>query len=120
MIRRCRHPEPSVSLAKDLACSTEMRDWRTPDPPRAASPLRMTTEGRTYAHAQCGYNFTSSPNVQPPASVFSLGTVFAGLPILTRQRPYRSEEHTSELQSRGHLVCRLLLEKKKTLTRLVQ
>src|SRR5690625_6777681 len=26
---------------------------------------------------------------------------------------YRSEEHTSELQSRGHLVCRLLLEQKK-------
>src|SRR5439155_11449839 len=26
---------------------------------------------------------------------------------------YRSEEHTSELQSRGHLVCRLLPEKKK-------
>src|SRR5215510_11517641 len=30
----------------------------------------------------------------------------------------RSEEHTSELQSRGHLVCRLLLEKKKTTPRL--
>src|SRR6266508_795656 len=32
-----------------------------------------------------------------------------------RPRPVfpRSEEHTSELQSRGHLVCRLLLEKKK-------
>src|SRR5207253_1771809 len=28
-------------------------------------------------------------------------------------REQRSEEHTSELQSRGHLVCRLLLEKKK-------
>src|SRR2546429_6701364 len=28
--------------------------------------------------------------------------------------PLRSEEHTSELQSRLHLVCRLLLEKKKT------
>src|SRR5690625_6055824 len=28
--------------------------------------------------------------------------------------PLRSEEHTSELQSRGHLVCRLLLEKKKS------
>src|SRR5690625_7748898 len=26
---------------------------------------------------------------------------------------HRSEEHTSELQSRGHLVCRLLLEKKR-------
>src|SRR3712207_7154388 len=30
-------------------------------------------------------------------------------------RPARSEEHTSELQSRQYLVCRLLLEKKKTL-----
>src|SRR3989304_7060343 len=29
-----------------------------------------------------------------------------------RFRPRRSEEHTSELQSRLHLVCRLLLEKK--------
>src|SRR5437660_2525823 len=41
-------------------------------------------------------------------------------PLLSLQRPQRprSEEHTSELQSRGHLVCRLLLEKKKTLQRL--
>src|SRR5690625_6988177 len=31
----------------------------------------------------------------------------------TRNARNRSEEHTSELQSRGHLVCRLLLEKKK-------
>src|SRR5437870_12815668 len=31
-----------------------------------------------------------------------------------RVKFWRSEEHTSELQSRGHLVCRLLLEKKKT------
>src|SRR3712207_7721661 len=30
--------------------------------------------------------------------------------------PLRSEEHTSELQSRQYLVCRLLLEKKKTIT----
>src|SRR5439155_22016650 len=29
----------------------------------------------------------------------------------------RSEEHTSELQSRGHLVCRLLLEKKKQIVK---
>src|SRR6266702_8257752 len=38
-------------------------------------------------------------------------------PRVRRGRPAggpRSEEHTSELQSRGHLVCRLLLEKKKT------
>src|SRR5690625_1120989 len=33
--------------------------------------------------------------------------------LLANQGALRSEEHTSELQSRGHLVCRLLLEKKK-------
>src|SRR5439155_20965254 len=38
------------------------------------------------------------------------GRVFSGL----RFGRLRSEEHTSELQSRGHLVCRLLLERKKT------
>src|SRR5437660_9060873 len=32
--------------------------------------------------------------------------------LLPEHVPHRSEEHTSELQSRGHLVCRLLLEKK--------
>src|SRR5258708_27167538 len=32
------------------------------------------------------------------------------------ERRYRSEEHTSELQSPDHLVCRLLLEKKKSTT----
>src|SRR5207253_11137215 len=34
-------------------------------------------------------------------------------PIPLEAPVIRSEEHTSELQSRGHLVCRLLLEKKK-------
>src|SRR2546430_4908368 len=36
-----------------------------------------------------------------------------GAGCITRER--RSEEHTSELQSQSNLVCRLLLEKKKTL-----
>src|SRR3989442_9692983 len=38
------------------------------------------------------------------------------LTFLIRGASKRSEEHTSELQSRPHLVCRLLLEKKKKLT----
>src|SRR5258708_28636854 len=37
----------------------------------------------------------------------------SALPPWLRAAPYRSEEHTSELQSPDHLVCRLLLEKKK-------
>src|SRR2546429_2072247 len=42
--------------------------------------------------------------------VVVVGAAGAGAPTTTT----RSEEHTSELQSRLHLVCRLLLEKKKT------
>src|SRR5207253_11127589 len=43
------------------------------------------------------------------------GSVPLGWPTgWRRPAARRSEEHTSELQSRGHLVCRLLLEKKKS------
>src|SRR3989442_10549330 len=38
--------------------------------------------------------------------------------IITGTMTLRSEEHTSELQSRPHLVCRLLLEKKNTTIKL--
>src|SRR5690625_6454356 len=44
------------------------------------------------------------------AEYTSIGVV---APVDTPVSMLRSEEHTSELQSRGHLVCRLLLEKKK-------
>src|SRR3712207_8331386 len=44
----------------------------------------------------------------------SLTTDSSGPP--SSSGPARSEEHTSELQSRQYLVCRLLLEKKQTLT----
>src|SRR5690625_1730941 len=40
-------------------------------------------------------------------------TLDAGGQLFLRLDKIRSEEHTSELQSRGHLVCRLMLEKKK-------
>src|SRR5439155_9884994 len=42
-----------------------------------------------------------------------LGRLQKALSIKVTGLTARSEEHTSELQSRGHLVCRLLLEKKK-------
>src|SRR5205809_5366402 len=53
----------------------------------------------------------------PPVTVASPNGT-AGVPIgngfwVKSARQQRSEEHTSELQSRLHLVCRLLLEKKK-------
>src|SRR2546422_6134857 len=58
--------------------------------------------------------------VTPPRAVRRLGGSADSndTPALSAQPPnrltaFRSEEHTSELQSRLHLVCRLLLEKKK-------
>src|SRR5437870_10973074 len=47
------------------------------------------------------------------ALAIRLGGKVGGLLNATFGNFPRSEEHTSELQSRGHLVCRLLLEKKK-------
>src|SRR2546423_3805289 len=54
------------------------------------------------------------------------GRIYEGIPgseltqaltrCLLRAQRFRSEEHTSELQSLAYLVCRLLLEKKQTLT----
>src|SRR6266576_1668968 len=43
----------------------------------------------------------------------SVRKVCVWYPLIPRAAPQRSEEHTSELQSRRDLVCRLLLEKKK-------
>src|SRR2546422_3464129 len=54
--------------------------------------------------------------VPPPGDDHGARGDHAGIPRrLAEPRPdvVRSEEHTSELQSRLHLVCRLLLEKKK-------
>src|SRR5947209_15361590 len=71
----------------------------------------------------------------PRSTLFPYTTLFRSLPAsarrkafrarfpvrdgwgyMDRYRPIRSEEHTSELQSRQYLVCRLLLEKKKNKT----
>src|SRR2546427_5948527 len=55
-----------------------------------------------------------SPSKTPP-SPFSSGpaSIPPGSPEVPSQKNWRSEEHTSELQSQSNLVCRLLLEKKK-------
>src|SRR5690625_6050051 len=49
---------------------------------------------------------------QAGIDVFSVGESHQTY-FVSQAHTVRSEEHTSELQSRGHLVCRLLLEKKK-------
>src|SRR2546427_2149424 len=56
-----------------------------------------------------------SSRIEAPVRAMGLGEVIVidsqGAP-LQNEKPRRSEEHTSELQSQSNLVCRLLLEKK--------
>src|SRR3712207_7939858 len=70
-------------------------------PPRS-TPFPYTTLFRSLAYA-ASTPLAPEPQTRPR-------TVKAN----DAQPPHRSEEHTSELQSRQYLVCRLLLEKKKT------
>src|SRR5690348_17738817 len=67
-----------------------------------------------------GVNRLSQPELaQPPAHLPERPAQAAARARICGERSsnlYRSEEHTSELQSPVHLVCRLLLEKKKNNT----
>src|SRR5699024_11583317 len=64
------------------------------------------------------FSTSSSISSRLTSSPFSLviSYVFETFPFLPSFSVFRSEEHTSELQSRFDLVCRLMLEKKKSYT----
>src|SRR2546429_9645625 len=72
-----------------------------------------TTEIYTLSlHDALPISTNTSRSCAPPVSFGSRSTMIWPDPVVSA-RKMRSEEHTSELQSRLHLVCRLLLEKKK-------
>src|SRR2546422_5046646 len=62
-----------------------------------------------------GADISDAPRVVSSIKIILDAARQACVPVVYAQMGYkaRSEEHTSELQSRLHLVCRLLLEKKK-------
>src|SRR3989442_4527481 len=81
----------SLHDALPICICSPTRSWASPLPGiSAASFLRSAIEFPTFPRAKSAWRRAS------------------------RGKVGRSEEHTSELQSRPHLVCRLLLEKKKT------
>src|SRR5438552_3552619 len=86
-----------------------------------------TLYDRDFSHVMA--RFASVPGASPtvmlsntaPSSISYFGSHWnrptASFPTRpTEPRSFRSEEHTSELQSPDHLVCRLLLEKKKNIS----
>src|SRR5690625_7053695 len=94
-------------------------------PPQLSTlfPTRRSSDLQ-YIEGRIAVNNVSSPAL-PEAAIVGEGEesyIFIKTGEASRQEEsredandnsWRSEEHTSELQSRGHLVCRLLLEKKK-------
>src|SRR5690625_6803466 len=85
----------------------EHRELRTVNPPPGSCPSAPSLVPKGIPMSTVS-RWLRGPWANPIAS--GLLIVVAAIISLSAGR---SEEHTSELQSRGHLVCRLLLEKKK-------
>src|SRR5204863_9063378 len=108
--RLSRHADPAdfcAPLSKLLTTSTTSRTnnsfFLIIRPPPRSTLFPYTTLFRSSRKK----NRVCLPALRPPP------VAFAGLSSWLKQLA-RSEEHTSELQSRRDIVCRLLLEKKKT------
>src|SRR5436305_5450944 len=90
MVLRCR---------SSFGCTHHHRD-------RSSFPTRRSSDLSSFGFTAID---SAADNMESASLMFAISTV----PRSTTRSPCRSEEHTSELQSRPHLVCRLLLEKKK-------
>src|SRR5947209_12897846 len=115
---------PSIACAESAMASSTLRSGRYP----FAIVSRASSAAWPIANAE-------PLNVVPLGSTWMSCTPSASTPAITTDAPngrtayivnscryserLRSEEHTSELQSRQYLVCRLLLEKKKHTIRVV-
>src|SRR2546422_771587 len=98
----CQPAAPHEMKRRSMLCHSVRRV----PPPKASSSQRVSLYSSTLG-ASARVTLVSSGVGVPTQVSFTVPTV----PRLLSTS--RSEEHTSELQSRLHLVCRLLLEKKK-------
>src|SRR5699024_11998964 len=88
--------------------------FRTRPPPRSTL-FPYTTLFRSHVYVGCAQSLARSRGIPNHASAHNRSPRgnFRHFAARTIHSPDRSEEHTSELQSRFDLVCRLMLEKKK-------
>src|SRR5690606_40408707 len=105
--RRLRPPPVAPFFLHPAADHRDLHSF----PTRRSSDLPPTQRPTPFALPVCSTLCASTSWVgQPRANTTSCA---GWATIKSRQAAVRSEEHTSELQSRENLVCRLLLEKKK-------
>src|SRR5690625_4967004 len=134
----CQSISPFLSVAKLMAHSSSRQSERfrlycpafastasghssinrEPHPPRLrlpAVPYRLINDSVVLMLWACSSGTASCSNRRDSAGLSALIALLSGEsgPRLIKPNHERSEEHTSELQSRGHLVCRLLRERKK-------
>src|SRR5205823_11616108 len=74
----------------------------------------VTARGQHLDSAAAHADLATRLGFDPPLASLRYWILGVPDPAQDRRAPRRSEEHTSELQSLAYLVCRLLLEKKKT------
>src|SRR5690625_6890124 len=103
--------------ARIVVCPNCLTSARLEDPRRRRDPGRTRLQVPGAAGWQKTRRSSCCAVLSKLVSIDSLEDGMCRHPwlraVLRLRLGRRSEEHTSELQSRGHLVCRLLLEKKK-------
>src|SRR2546422_1209629 len=111
-----RHPWTSPQVGGQSDCLSALNEHATqtrkvpgsqaPRPPRSG----LGRHCRRATFASCRFPSSNTAPIDTDLACH----LNRGKPLIEQaHRAQRSEEHTSELQSRLHLVCRLLLEKKK-------
>src|SRR2546422_3244644 len=102
------------TAATPTTCAISMRSSIVPTSTRSTSPSRTTGTSTSVGGKEKVRKFKAADQFAPELIAFSKA-ILEGTDVEPdgEEGLRRSEEHTSELQSRLHLVCRLLLEKKK-------
>src|SRR6267154_4449084 len=118
-------PEPELNLL--MPQGSEQSVWQSlvekikdtffakPQPPLVltSKPIPVKDIWGFYSYKKSGATLSTIAHIIVLAAIIA-GTIYLGKKVVAEpKRETRSEEHTSELQSPVHLVCRLLLEKKK-------
>src|SRR5439155_7443371 len=102
--------EAVAEAARDVAEAQRRPQKRSAQ--RSAAIVEETVlVGKREARRSCDIDARREDPAEAPLAFGRLQPLEQYLDAVARTQVARSEEHTSELQSRGHLVCRLLLEK---------
>src|SRR2546422_6728829 len=107
---RRHNSAPSISGMDQSEMTTA--DWRVRNTLQASAPLVVAVTSYP-SPLSAAFRYRPATGSSSTRRTCMGGSAVTQVVEDRRHLAFRSEEHTSELQSRLHLVCRLLLEKKK-------